>query len=342
MRALGFVRCFSLALLFLAISASAFGGVFVSVTVAPPVLPVYEQPACPGDGYIWTPGYWAYGPYGYYWVPGTWVMPPTVGMYWTPGYWGWGNGVYLWHAGYWGPHVGFYGGVNYGFGYFGNGFQGGYWSGPHFYYNRTVNNINITNVHIYNKTVINNYNVTRVSYNGGRGGLEARPSHEEERWGHERHFEPTGMQRDHENYARENRAFRMSENHGRPAIAATSRPGEFRGHDDNWRDRRPDNRGVPRPPAHARRDDRPDMRGGRDDRAMQRQDVRGGRDDRGNQRQEMRGNHGNRPDNAGPRQEAPRPTNYRPENSRGDNGRGRGNGQQQERQDHGDKGHDKH
>jgi len=31
----------------------------VFVTVAPPVLPIYEQPMCPGDGYIWTPGYWA-------------------------------------------------------------------------------------------------------------------------------------------------------------------------------------------------------------------------------------------------------------------------------------------
>ncbi len=343
MRALGFVRCFAIALLFLAISASAFAGVFVSVTVAPPVLPVYEQPACPGDGYIWTPGYWAYGPYGYYWVPGTWVMPPAVGLYWTPGYWAWGGNAYIWHVGYWGPHVGFYGGVNYGFGYFGNGFQGGYWSGPHFYYNRTVNNINITNVHIYNKTVINNYNVTRVSYNGGHGGIDAHPSHEEERWGHERHFEPTGMQREHENYARDNRAFRESENHGRPAIAATSRPGEFRGHNDDWRNQRPDNRSVPRPPANARRDDRPaprqEMRG-RDDRGMQRQDMRVNRDARGNQRQDMRGNQGNRPGYTAPRQEAPHPSAYHPDN-RGDNGRGRGNNSQQERQDHGDKGHDK-
>ena len=110
-----------LALLTLVVSASAFAGVSISVNIGPPVLPVYEQPPCPGDGYIWTPGYWAYGPEGYYWVPGTWVMPPTVGVLWTPGYWGWGNGVYIWHAGYWGPHVGFYGGVNYGYGYLGTG-----------------------------------------------------------------------------------------------------------------------------------------------------------------------------------------------------------------------------
>ncbi len=64
------MRYLVLAILMLAISASSFAGVFVSVTVAPPVLPVYVQPACPGDGYIWTPGYWAYGPDGYFWVPG--------------------------------------------------------------------------------------------------------------------------------------------------------------------------------------------------------------------------------------------------------------------------------
>jgi hypothetical protein len=317
MRALGFVRCFSLALLFLAISASAFAGVFVSVTVAPPVLPVYEQPACPGDGYMWTPGYWAYGPYGYYWVPGTWVMPPAVGLYWTPGYWGWGGSAYVWHVGYWGPHVGFYGGVNYGFGYFGNGYEGGYWHGPHFYYNRTVNHITITNVHIYNRTVINNYNVTRVSYNGGRGGIEMRPTREQERWRHERHFEPTGMQRDHEHWARENRDFRASENHGRPAMAATSRPGEFRGpdHRNDARFDRGNNRSVPRPP-NARNNERP----------MPRQD--------------MRGNPGNRPEYASPRHEAPRPSSYHPNNGHSENSRGQGNAHQ-ERQAHPDRGHNK-
>src|SRR5215472_18993243 len=102
-------------------------GVGISVHIGPPALPVYAQPICPGAGYIWTPGYWAYGPMGYYWVPGTWVVAPTPGFLWTPGYWGWGGGAYIWHAGYWGPHVGFYGGVNYGFGYFGAGFAGGYW-----------------------------------------------------------------------------------------------------------------------------------------------------------------------------------------------------------------------
>ena len=56
--------------------------------VAPPAIPDYDQPPCPGDGYIWTPGYWAWGPDGYYWVNGAWVLPPYAGALWTPGYWG--------------------------------------------------------------------------------------------------------------------------------------------------------------------------------------------------------------------------------------------------------------
>jgi WXXGXW repeat (2 copies) len=334
MRSLRFVW---LALLILIISASSFAGVFVSVNIAPPVLPVYEQPACPGDGYIWTPGYWAYGPEGYYWVPGTWVTPPTVGVLWTPGYWGWGSGVYVWHAGYWGPHIGFYGGVNYGFGYFGNGYEGGYWRDRHFYYNRTVNNVTITNVHIYNKTVINNVTVNRISYNGGRGGVNARPTHEQENWGREHHFEPTPMQRDHEHGAGNNRAFLASENHGRPAIAATSRPGEFRGprvvpaRDERSPFSRPEPRPIPRPDNHGRSSDRPtpreDMHGSR----APQPDHNSGRD----AHQNAGGYH---PENAGPR-----------DNGHGhENGAPRGGGGSHENaphsegQGHSDHGHDQH
>src|SRR6202007_1231013 len=107
-----YLRSLLLAIAMLFESTAAFARVSVSVTIAPPELPVYAQPLCPGEGYIWTPGYWAYGPEGYYWVPGVWVQPPMVGVLWTPGYWGFVGGVYRWNAGYWGPHVGFYGGVN--------------------------------------------------------------------------------------------------------------------------------------------------------------------------------------------------------------------------------------
>ena len=200
----------------------------VSITLAPPALPVYVQPALPGPGYMWTPGYWAYGDDGYYWVPGTWVLPPQPGFLWTPGYWGWGGGIYSWHAGYWGPHIGFYGGVNYGFGYTGVGFVGGYWHGGAFFYNHACANfgsVHITNV--YNRTVVNNFN--HVSFNGGAAGLRARPTPGEMRAEHDHHFEATGMQRDHEHMASTNRENRASFNHGRPAVAATARPGQFSG-----------------------------------------------------------------------------------------------------------------
>ena len=193
----------------------------------PPPLPVYEQPPCPGDGYLWAPGYWAYAG-GYYWVPGTWVMPPAVGLLWTPGYWGFVGGVYAWHAGYWGPHVGFYGGVNYGFGYTGVGFVGGRWAGNTFVYNRYVTNVNVNIVHnTYNQTVINNVTVSRVSYNGGAGGLRVRPSGEERMWARESHFGATAAQQEHVRGAQRNPALFVRENGGHPAIAATPRPGAY-------------------------------------------------------------------------------------------------------------------
>src|SRR5882672_7505122 len=203
----------------------------VSVNVPPPELPVYDQPPIPGDGYIWTPGYWAWSDddQDFYWVPGTWVPPPQPEYLWTPGYWGAEGVVFLWHPGYWGPHVGFYGGVNYGYGYVGNGYEGGYWQGGRLYYNRSVNNIN--NVHItnvYNKTVINNVTVNRVSYNGG-SGVQARPNPEQMNAARERHIEVTPIQRQHVEAARVNPALRVSENQGHPPIAATARPAEFSG-----------------------------------------------------------------------------------------------------------------
>ncbi len=108
---------------------------------APPPLPVYDQPAAPDEGYIWTPGYWAFGPGGYYWVPGAWVFAPYEGALWTPGYWGYAQTGYFWNTGYWGNEVGYYGGINYGFGYFGIGFYGGCWRDHRFWYNREYSHV---------------------------------------------------------------------------------------------------------------------------------------------------------------------------------------------------------
>ncbi len=215
------------------LSPQAHAGVFLSITVAPPVLPVYAQPICPGNGYLWTPGYWAYGEMGYYWVPGVWVQPPTVGLLWTPAYWGWENGAYLFHAGYWGPHVGFYGGVNYGFGYTGLGFAGGEWRGNSFFYNRTVANVNVVNVtNVYNRTVIVN-NRTTVAYNGGPGGLAVRPTPQEAAFSHEQHMQPTANQMSHQNFAAQDRSQFASVNHGRPAVPAAASVAAFRANPTN-------------------------------------------------------------------------------------------------------------
>lgn len=198
----------------------------ISVGVPPPPLLVYDQPPLPGPDYIWTPGYWAWDDVvdDYYWVPGTWVLAPRPGLLWTPPWWGWDDGEYVFHSGYWGPHVGFYGGVPYGYGYTGFGFEGGYWRGNHVYYNRVVTNV--TNVHItniYQKNVVVNH-ITRISYNGGPGGVKARPARQDLIAAHEAHLAPTRNQFQHLVAARTDpRAF-VTANRGRPPLVATPRP----------------------------------------------------------------------------------------------------------------------
>ena len=209
---------------------AAAPAVDVQVNEAPPPLPVYEQPPCPVVGYLWTPGYWGYAGGGYFWVPGTWVSPPRVGVLWTPGYWGFVGGAYGWHAGYWGPHIGFYGGVNYGFGYVGTGYAGGRWVGGAFAYNSAVTNVNVTVIHnTYNETVVNNVTVNRVSFNGGAGGTVAAPSAQERLAAQEPHVAPTPLQQQHVQEAAKNPALFAKSNGGHPAIAATTHPAMFSG-----------------------------------------------------------------------------------------------------------------
>ena len=98
------------------------------------------------------------------------------------------------------------------------------------YYNRSVNNISTTNItNVYNKTVINNVSVTRVSYNGGSGGVQAQPSAFDQQAARERHLAVTPVQAQHIQAARSNPVLRASQNNGRPPIAATARPAAFTG-----------------------------------------------------------------------------------------------------------------
>ena len=253
-----FHRTVLIALLALVYPAASFAGLFgigVTVGFAPPALPIYVQPPCPAAGYIWTPGYWAYsGDAGdYYWVPGTWVRAPAFGLLWTPGYWRLVDAGYAWNEGYWGPQVGFYGGIDYGFGYFGSGFVGGYWRDRDFYYNRSVTNISAVNVsHVYNRSVNDNhFSDPRPSFNG-RNGVEARPTPGELLAARQPRRAMTAPQRFQATAALALPSSRASVNHGHPEIAATAHPGIFQGRE-----------GTPTryantspPPAHPTRNER--------------------------------------------------------------------------------------
>jgi hypothetical protein len=182
-----------------------------AVNMAPPEIPLDEQPPPPAENLIWTPGYWAWNEdvSDYYWVSGTWADAPIVGYLWTPGYWVAQRGVFAWRAGYWGPHMGFYGGINYGYGYFGRGFVGGSWRDGRMVYNSAVTNTSIT----------------RVSYSGS-GGTSARPNAAELAAATEYHIPPTATQLQQLHMAHSNPAMRASLNNGHPSIVAASRPGE--------------------------------------------------------------------------------------------------------------------
>jgi hypothetical protein len=210
----------------------AQAGVFISVGFAPPALPVYALPPIPGDGYIWTPGYWAYGDAGYYWIPGTWVTAPQPGYLWTPAYWGYEGGAYGFHGGYWGEHVGYYGGINYGFGYGGIGFCGGEWRGGHLFYNTAVisfgGGFHTNNVYVNRDIVVHNTIVNNNHYAfSGPGGINHPMSSEERTFSNERHIEPTSVQQQHFQAAAQDRGQLAAVNHGRPTTVAASNPAAY-------------------------------------------------------------------------------------------------------------------
>ncbi len=194
----------------------------------PPPLPVYDQPPIPGPGYLWTPGYWDWSDDAddYYWVPGAWVQPPERGYLWTPGYWRFYDGRYLYSDGYWGPEVGFYGGVDYGYGYGGAGYEGGRWQGDQFYYNSQANNFGGRHIAtVFSQGVTNNG--SRVAFNGGPGGLRVAPAQDQVVAAQGRHIAPTHDQIAAVRAARAEPRLRAAVNGGAPPIAATSRPGQF-------------------------------------------------------------------------------------------------------------------
>ena len=155
---------------------------------------------------------------------GEWVRAPVVGYLWTPGYWGWSDSLYVWHAGYWGPHVGYYGGIDYGFGYAGHGYYGGHWDHGTFVYNTAVTRVNTTIIHnTYRETVVVNHDhATRVSFNGGPGGVVAKPTVEDRAAAAEHHMPWTPNPNGAPIGASKHKELRASINHGTPSLAAVS------------------------------------------------------------------------------------------------------------------------
>ena len=226
----------------------------VAADTPPPVMPEYEQPECPSDGYLWQPGYWAYAPgrSDYYWVPGAWVAPPTPGVLWTPPYWGYEGNRYIFHIGYWGDHIGFYGGINYGYGYSGRGYDGGEWRGGHFRYNTAVVRVNtrvVRNTYVNRIVISTTVRNNRNSFNGGRGGVDARPTKEEIVATREHHLKPTPEQNGNQLQARENpHQFTKGNPGGKPANLARPKVMPFQPKNNNSnKGANPANGGRPNP-----------------------------------------------------------------------------------------------
>lgn len=173
-------------------------GAALQTSTAPPPLQDEVQAPDEEDGDLWTPGYWAWGGVRYYWVPGVWVRPPRIGLLWTPGYWSYAAGFYTFNSGYWGPQVGYYGGINYGYGYFGTGYSGGRWVGNAFAYNLSASRVNASVVHnTYDEPVPDAARTGRVSYNGGPGGTTATPTAQEQVLAAQARVPATLQQRQH-------------------------------------------------------------------------------------------------------------------------------------------------
>jgi WXXGXW repeat (2 copies) len=203
------------------------------VDTAPPPLPPYVQPAIPEEGYLWMPGFWAWRKDvpDYYWVPGTWVKPPRAGLLWTPPYWSRADGGYAFHAGYWAEAVGFYGGIDYGYGYTGNGYQGGRWEKDTFFYNRAANTFgSVKGAHAYDQAIASDDNAMRASFNGGSRGTKAQPTPDQKKLARDPHVAPTAEQRQQFEIAAKDRSLYSKQNDSEPGIAATARAGAFDSH----------------------------------------------------------------------------------------------------------------
>jgi hypothetical protein len=118
----------------------------------------------------------------------------------------------------WGPHVGFYGGINYGFGYGGVGFWGGRWEGGAFRYNTAAWHVGAGFHGVYeDRTYISHVSVNNHYSFNGEGGVRAKPNAEERAAMHEQHYAHTHEQMAHQRAARVDRSNYAAVNHGTPS-----------------------------------------------------------------------------------------------------------------------------
>jgi hypothetical protein len=145
--------------------------------------------------------------------------------------------LYVFHPGYWGRHVGYYGGINYGFGYMGVGFVGGMWHGHDFRYNTAVmrvgdgprwgrDRVYVDRTIVERNTIVND---RHIAFNGGRDGIHYEPRPEERNAMHEQHMGATAVQQQHFQAARSDRSSYARNNSGHPQNAAVDRPMGFHG-----------------------------------------------------------------------------------------------------------------
>jgi hypothetical protein len=93
-----------------------------------------------------------------------------------------------------------------------------------------VNNIGAAHIaNVYNQPIVANRTINRASFNGGAGGVIAKPTNEELLAEKEQHVRPTKLQVGQARAAGMRGEQFVSTNRGKPAIAATARLGEFKG-----------------------------------------------------------------------------------------------------------------
>ena len=73
----------------------------------------------------------------------------------------------------------------------------------------------------------NNTTINNVSYNGGPGGTQAKPTNEELAIAKEKHIPPTQAQVTHVRAASKTETAFASVNNGKPAVAATAHAGRI-------------------------------------------------------------------------------------------------------------------